>query len=62
MKKFPTLLTYPYQAWRLILTDIVMTEDEFGARDNPGKERNTKLRGRGSNKLNKDRKAHYAIG
>ena len=62
MKKFPTLLTYPYQAWRLILTDIVTTEDEFGARENPGKERNTKLRGRGSNKLNKDRKAHYVIG
>ena len=38
MKKFPTLLTYPYQAWRLILTDIVTTEDEFGARDNPGKD------------------------
>ena len=62
MKKFPTLLTHPHQAWRLILTDIVMTEDEFGVRDNPGKERNTKLRGRGSSKLNKDRKAHYAIG
>ena len=44
------------------VTDIVMTEDEFGARDNPGKERNTKLRGRASNRLNKDRKAHYAIG
>ena len=36
-------LAYPHQAWRLILTDkLVTTEDEFGARDNQGKETNTK--------------------
>ena len=39
MKKFLTFLAYLHQAWRLILTDkLVTTEDEFGARDNPGKD------------------------
>ena len=43
MKKFLTFLTYLHQAWRLVLTDkLVTTEDEFGARGNLGKERNTK--------------------
>ena len=43
MKKFPTFLAYPHQASRLILTDkLVTTEDEFGARDNLGKEPSTK--------------------
>ena len=43
MKKFSTFLTYPHQTWCLILTDkLVTTENEFGAPDNLGKERNTK--------------------